>query len=134
MNSVFFIIGIICAVFAVCFFAAAVAMFFGFKIPTLVKDMRGTLEQKQIEEIRSKNSSAIRQRRKVNVFEELERNAKVKRGTTQSLGLNPSTYTRRKNNPSLESGTSVLNRSNKNINPNFVIEKNIVVVSTNEVI
>ena len=59
MYESLFIVGIIFAVLAGGFLIATVSMFFGFNIPALRKDVSGSLEQKQIEEIR-KNSSAAR--------------------------------------------------------------------------
>lgn len=134
MEDTLFYIGIVCAVLAGGFLITAFAMFFGFKIPSLIKDRHGTLEQKQIEEIRSKNSSIVQQRSKVNVFEELEKKAKVRKGNTQSLNLGTTSSKKLTpqdfNNP----GTTVLQSSSRAVNPDFIIEKNIMFVSTDEVI
>lgn len=135
MSETLFILGIAFGVFGGIALIASVAMFIGFDIPALFKDKSGKLEQRQIEEIRRNSRLATNQRGKVNVFEELERHAKVKRGTG-SLVLGATTE-----NPiaphapaPMEDGTSILSESDKVINPNFVIEKNIVFVSTDEVI
>ena len=130
MHNVLFYIGIVCAVFAGIFLIATVSMFVGFKIPSLIKDSSGELEQKQIEEIRNKNNAAMQQRNKVNVFEELEKKAKLRKGNTQSLNLGPTTAPRK----SAPQGTTVLQRNENRANTNFVLEKNIVFVSTNEMI
>lgn len=132
MYETLFIIGIVFAVLAGGFLIATIAMFFGFNIPALRKDMSGSLEQKQIEEIRKNSSAAANQRGKVNVFEELEKKAKVKKNNTHSLNVGPTTGF--STQPSNDTGTSVLSSGSKSVNPDFIIEKNIMFVSTNEVI
>lgn len=107
-------------------------MFFVFNIPTLIKDSSGQLEQKQIEEIRKKNYASAQQKGKVNVFEELEKKAKIKKANTHSLNVGTTTSGINKQ-PSSETGTSVLTNSTVT-NKDFIIEKNIVFVSTYEVI
>lgn len=109
-------------------------LFFVFKIPTLIRDQKGSLEQKQIEEIRSKNSSASGQRVKINVFEELEKKAKVKRNNTHSLNIGPTTAPKMNLAVNSSPGTTVLTNTSKQINSEFIIEKNIMFVSTDEVI
>lgn len=131
MYESLFIVGIVCAVLAGGFLIATIAMFFGFNIPALRKDMSGSLEQKQIEEIRKNSSAAASQRGKVNVFEELEKKAKVKKNNTHSLNVGPTTGF--PTQPSSDTGTSVLSSGSKSVNPDFIIEKNIMFVSTNEV-
>lgn len=131
MYETLFIVGIVCAVLAGGFLIATIAMFFGFNIPALRKDMSGSLEQKQIEEIRKNSSAAANQRGKVNVFEELEKKAKVKKNNTHSLNVGPTTGF--PTQPSSDTGTSVLSSGSKSVNPDFIIEKNIMFVSTNEV-
>ena len=131
MYETLFIVAIICFVFAGGFLIATVAMFFGFNIPALRKEMSGALEQKQIEEIRRNNSAAARQKGKVNVFEELEKKAKVKKVNTHSLNAGPTTATPMR--AAADVGTSVLSAGPKAINPQFIIEKNIMFVSTTEV-
>lgn len=131
MYESLFIIGIVCAVLAGGFLIATIAMFFGFNIPALRKDMSGSLEQKQIEEIRKNSSAAASQRGKVNVFEELEKKAKVKKNNTHSLNVGPTTGF--PTQPSSDTGTSVLSSGSKSVNPDFIIEKNIMFVSTSEV-
>lgn len=130
MNVTYLYFIIICFVLAAISLVAAIAMFFGFHVPMLFKDMHGVLEQKQINEIRNKNALSQHQRNKVNVFEELEKNAKLKRDTG-SVRLNRKTQTATQRQ---QEGTDVLPSQSRGINPNFVIEKNIVFVSTDEVI
>ena len=138
MQDALFYIGIICAVLAVTFLITSVTMFFKFDVRTLWKDSRGTLQRKQIEEIRSKNSSAAGRKGKVNVFEDLEKNAKLKKGNTQSLKSNPANQqmaaSSQTQSTGYDSGTMVLQNSSKAVNPDFIIEKNIMFVSTSEVI
>ncbi len=132
MYDILFILGIVSAAIAVCFLIATIAMFFAFDIPALRKDMSGALEQKQIEEIRRNSSKAASQRGKVNVFEELEKKAKVKKANTHSLNVGPTTGFNK--NSGNDAGTSVLRNTGKISNPDFIIEKNIMFVSTDEVI
>ena len=131
MYEALFAVGIVCAVLAGLFLVASVAMFFGFGIPSLRRDVDNGLGQKQVEEIRKKGAEAAKVRHgAVNVFEELEKKAKVKKANTHSLnvGTTPTTLDPA---PAPEAGTSVL--SAQNTNPDFIIEKDIVFVSTNEV-
>ena len=110
-------------------------MFIGYRIPTLWKDSRGALEQKQIDEIRAMRRNDINNRNKVNVFEELERKAKPRKTSSQSIRLN--TLTGENNSNKLNSnknGTVVLKNKAKAINSNFIIEKDITFVCTSEVI
>ena len=109
-------------------------MFFGYKIPTLWKDINGTLEQKYIDEIRQKNSDAAHQRGKVNVFENLEKKAKVKKPNTFSLNVSTTTGFGNLSAGGTGQETSVLQLSAKAINPDFIIEKDMMFVCTNEVI
>lgn len=131
MYEALFITGIVSAIIAGGFLIASVCMFFGFRIPTLMKEWNGALEQKQIEEIRIKNSAAANQRGKVNVFEDLEKKAKVKKNNTHSLNVGPTTAPEAK--AAVDTGTSVLSKNIQSVNPDFIIEKNIMFVSTNEV-
>ena len=132
MYETLFIVGIVCAVSGGGFLIASVIMFFGFNIPALWRDWNGELEQKQIEEIRKNSSAAANNRGKVNVFEELEKKAKVKKNNTHSLNVHTTTSTLKANIPN--PGTTVLTNKSSVINPDFIIEKNIIFVSTNEVI
>lgn len=125
----------ICTVFfilAFLFLALSIFLFIKFKIPQLIRNNTGALEQKQIEEIRKNSSAAASNRNKVNVFEELEKKAKVKKSNTHSLNVGPTTGFSA--NIGNDKGTSVLANNAKSVNPDFVIEKNIMFVSTNEII
>lgn len=132
MQDTLFVIGVTFAVLAGILFVVTISMFFGFRIPTLLKDVNGALEQKQIEEIRIKNSSAAQQKGKVNVFEELEKKAKVKKNNTQSLNLKGNTSARLESAVPVDVGTTVLQSAVNVINKDFIIEKNIMFVSTNQ--
>ncbi len=134
MQDTLFYIGIVCGVLSGGFLVAAVAMFFGFKIPSVWKDLNGALSQKRIEEIRQQSSDAAVQRGKVNVFEELEKKAKVKKANTYSLNISSIADKMQGRTENTDPGTSVLQSGTKVINPNFIIEKDIMFVSTNEVI
>lgn len=134
MQDTLFYVSMVCGVLAVGFLVTAVTMFFGYKIPSLWKELNGDMAQKRIEEIRQQSNDAAVLRGKVNVFEELEKKAKVKK--TNTFSLNVSTTSGLKNNSvdTSNPGTSVLQESAKVINPDFIIEKDIMFVSTNEVI
>lgn len=133
MHETLFTLAVVFAILAVLLLIGTVVMFFVFNIPALRKDMSGSLEKKQIEEIRKNSTEQNRQRGKVNVFEELEKKAKPKKANTHSLNVGPTTGFGKK--PADDEGTSVLsNNARRNNNPGFVIEKNIMYVSTNEVI
>lgn len=131
MYETLFIIGIVCATLAGAFLIATIVMFFGFNIPALRKDMNGLLEQKQIEEIRRNSNASTNQRGKINVFEELEKNAKFKKANTYNTSDKLAAVPLAQSNSNI--GTSILNNPVESVNPNFIIEKNIMFVSTNEV-
>lgn len=131
MHEVLNIVGIVCAALAGIGLVASIAMFFGFQIPAIWKDANGVLAQKQIEEIRVKSMDAAK-RNKVNVFEELEKKAKVRKNNTQSLNLGPTTSPSTKRHG--DSGTVLLKKDGANLYPDFIIEKNVMFVSTDEVI
>ena len=128
--------GIVCAVLAVLFLVATIVLFFVFRIPALWKDVSGSLEREQIADIRAKNTNASRQKGKVNVFEDLEKKAKVRKGNTQSLNISSTSeiFAASRPQPAETGGTTVLSNSGAIINPDFKIEKNIMYVSTSEVI
>lgn len=129
MHNTLMILGIISVVLSVGFFIASLAMFFGFRIPTLWKDSKGTLEQKQIDEIRAMRNNNANRRGKVNVFEELEKQAKPRKTGSQNIKFETNSVNTEQNN-----GTVILKKTAKAINPNFIIEKDITFVSTSEVI
>ncbi len=110
----------------------SIVMFFKFNIPVLRRDISGKLEQKQIAEIRKNNSSVAGQKRKINVFEEMEKRAKEQRLENGDSTPIPSGLF--KTRTTVKTDTTVLKQNTQNINPNFIIEKNIVFVSTSEVI
>ena len=62
---------------------AAVILFFTLNIPSVIKDMRGSLEKRQIEEIRTKNTSASQRSSAANVFEEMQQKADSEKGYTK---------------------------------------------------
>lgn len=134
MQDRLFYIGIVCGVLAVGFLIVAVVMFFAYKIPSLWKELNGDMAQKRIEEIRQQSNDAAVLRGKVNVFEELEKKAKVKKANTFSLNVSTTSGFKKNTTDASDSGTSVLQGSAKVINPDFIIEKDIMFVSTNEVI
>lgn len=160
MEDILFYLGIASAILAGGFLVTAIILFFKFKIPVLWKEVNGTLEREQIEEIRSKNSNATQQKNKVNVFEELEKHAKVKKNNTHSLNVGTTNSLRLEKSIGQEEATSILDNANpegeattvldnaslgsdattllENANQSsdidFVIEKNVVYVSTSEVI
>ncbi len=113
------------------FLITAAILFFKFRIRTVRRDLNGSLERRQIEEIRLKSDAAARQRGQKNIFEELEKKAKPKKNSASSIRL--FTTTEQPPNPA-EQGTTVLRKSAQSQFPDFMIEKDILFVSTNEVI
>ena len=130
MSSVFFTLTLISFICCALFLITSVVLFFAFKIPAVVRDMRGSLEQKQIEEIRIKNTGAAMRKGTANIFVELEEkskprnnNAKVKLSVTAGVSETGDS-----------AGTTVLHKSPMVVNKNFRIEKNIIFVSTSEML
>ena len=132
MQDTLNMIGMFCAIGAAVCFVASVVMFFTFRVPDLWADRSGSFERRQIEEIRQRNSATSSQRRRMNVFEELEKKAKVKKPNTHSLNVGTSSGF--PSRPAANPGTTALGRSAKAANPDFIIEKNIMFVSTSEVL
>ena len=137
MHTTLQAVGITLLVIGLAGLVATVAMFFKFKIPSLIKDMNGVSEQQLIAEIRRKNIKDG-QRVKINVFEELEKRSMATRKTTGRLNetgntVSTSTFAQ-KPMPKINSDTVVLQEAAKSIGSDFVIEKNIIFVSTSEVI
>jgi hypothetical protein len=137
MEDVFFYLSLISYIFSGGFLITSIILFITLNIKNVIKDVNGSLEQKQIEEIRDKNYKASQLRGKVNVFEELERKAKPRKSNTSSLQLGQTTEDKTASiapfNESINPGTTVLQQSSRVINPNFIIEKSIMYVSTEEV-
>ena len=129
------ILGIVSVILAVCFFIVSVTMFIAYRIPTLWKDSHGALEQKQIDEIRAMRRNNTDNKNRINVFEELERKAKPRKTSSQSIRLNTLTDQDSGNQMNTnKSETVALKKKAKAINPNFIIEKDITFVCTSEVI
>ena len=124
----------ICFGLSAAFLIASVVLFFRLHIPEVIKGLRGTVEQKQIEKIRDKSSEAAKRNSAMNVFEELERKAKPRINNTKRIKM-PGTTQEFSTDSSLstERGTTVLKRR-KNSDNDFVIEKNMVFVSTADIL
>ena len=129
MQDALSVIAIICFVLGGVCFAVAVILFFAFHIRSVRQELKGALAQRQIEEIRMKRDDAVRQRGKINVFEELEKQAKPRGDTAEEPRLYAPTEALEQ-----DPGTVVLNKAARAVNKNFIIEKNQMFVSTNEVI
>lgn len=133
MSDTLMLAGSVCGIGAAIFLVLTIAMFTGYRIPVLWKD-RGGLGEKQIEETRMKNIAAANDRQKMNVFEELQSKAKIKNTVagSQSGRLSGSLGTAAR--ASGPAGTSLLTSASKPANPDFIIEKNIMFVSTGDVL
>jgi hypothetical protein len=136
-EAAYFYLALIGYIVAGVFLIVSAVLFFSFDIRGVLKDKGGMLEQKQIEEIRAKNAGAAKYRGKVNVFEDLEKRAKPKRSNSGSLRIGTtggSSAGISAPAASTESATTLLEQPAKAVNPNFIIERNIMFVSTSEVI
>lgn len=123
---------ITCFALSAVFLIAAVAMFFGFHIPELFKTGKSALEKKQIDDIRARQRKDSQSNQNGNIFEEMEKKA---RAQSAAQGIKHQTATfNQPVPPANEGGTSLLKKKTAVVNPNFIIEKNIVFVSTDEVI
>lgn len=131
MSSVFFTLTLISFICCALFLITSVVLFFAFKIPAVVRDMRGSLEQKQIEEIRIKNTGAAMRKGTANIFEELEEKAKPRNNNAKGVKLSVTAGT---SETGESAGTTVLQKSPMVISKNFRIEKNIIFVSTTEML
>lgn len=140
MYEMFYIFGIVFLILTVGFLIASISVFIGCHVSVLWKEINGTLKMQQIAEIRNVSRTAARSR--INVFEDLEKKAKIKKGytgslTNQSASLAPKMQETPANPVPVQTasdpGTTVL-QSNAPVNSSFIIEKNIMFVSTREVI
>lgn len=131
MSSVFYTFAIISFICCAVFLITSAVLFFVFKIPYVVKDMRGSLEQKQIEEIRIKNTGAAMRKGTANIFEELEEKAKPRNNNAKGVKLSVTAGT---SETGESAGTTVLQKSPMVVSKNFRIEKNIIFVSTTEML
>lgn len=130
MQEMLYYFGIVCAALGGVGLLATVGMFFGFHIPLLLKDYNGSLEQKQIEEIRKQNTGAARNKGKVNAFEALEKQAREQ----ASKPVESDAETSALEAPVESGGTTMLQSMAKSVDPDFLIEKNILFVSTDAVL
>lgn len=118
-------LAIICYIMSGILLVTSLAMFFGFSIPKIWKNKSGELGKKQIEDMKKDKYA----KEEYNVFEELEKKAKPRKSDTHiKVGTTTSGISEIISNEN----TTLLQQSSKVINPNFIIEKNIVFVSTNE--
>lgn len=125
--EILFIIGIILAVIAGAFLVTTVIMFFKFSVPSLRRDVKGVLEKRQLEEIRENGRMGTRHKESAEVFIALEKKAKLnKTPNRMNYALKPM--------PTQSVETSVLNKGGGAITPNFIVEKNIIFVSTSDVL
>ena len=136
-SSSYFTIALIAFILCGIFLATSLVLFISFRIPTVIKDMRGTLEKRQIEEIRIKNVDMSARKGSINVFEELQQRAKPRSNNTHRIKLTDTTggSTGSKSAVAAEpQGTVVLQKSSYVISKEFRIEKNIIFVSTTDVL
>lgn len=127
LNYALLITGIVGIVLAGGCLIATAAMFFGFRIPALIKELRGKMT---IEYLADKRNQLKAEKGGKNVFEEFQKNAKLKdTGTLRRPSMAASSRSAPKR--SSNQGTTVLSSKS---NPNFVIVKNLMFVSTSEVL
>lgn len=125
MLEFYSLLAVICYIMSGVFLVASIAMFFGFSVPKIWKNKSGELGKKQIEDMKKDKYA----KDEYNVFEELEKKAKPRKGDTQNIKVNT---TSDGSASDLNENTSLLQQSSKAVNPNFIIEKNIIFVSTTE--
>lgn len=128
----------------------SVVLFFNFGIPGVIKDMRGTLEKKQIEEIRTKNTGAAQRSSAVNVFEELQQQARPRRADTKRIKVGATTTGNLVSErlqtggappepegtqllPDNDPGTVVLTQTGAD-SKEFTVEKRLIFVSTSDIL
>ena len=129
MNNVIFGIAVAGYVLAVILLIAAIIVFFKFNIVYVVKDLKGTIAQQEIMELRKKTSSEKNKR--VRMYDPDKMSGKM---TKNKKGGFPSQENFQNGNvpvSNTEMKTSVL-QFNKVVNPDFVIVTDIVYVNTEE--
>lgn len=109
MNDVLKILYIVCFSLAGVSFCTAIFIFFKFRIVEVVQDLNGTIAKRQIELMRERNENA------------------------KNYGAGLLDAEMAKTGKTGRTGTAVL-QSNRIINPEFVITKNIVFINTSECI
>lgn len=113
------------------FLILSVFLFFKLSIPSVIKELRGTVGQKQINQIRDKSSEAAKRSSAMNVFEELEKKAKPRTANTKRIKMPGNTSEITAGTTEEKTGTTVLKKKS---NKDFVIEKNIIFVCTNDIL
>lgn len=116
---------------SVIFLILSVILFFKLRIPSVIRELKGTAGQKQMSQIRDKSIENARRSSAVQVFKELENQSKTKNTSTRRLKKTDSITTVTAEATAEPAGTTVLK---KTADKDFVIEKNLVFVSTNDVL
>lgn len=141
MNDVFKILYIICFILAAVSFCAAMFIFFKFRIVEVIQDLNGTIARRQIELMRERNENAKNYGAGL-LDAEFGNTGKTgltgrtgRMGKTAPKNSGPITISSLQNQTassgSVQNGTTVL-QSNRIINSDFVIIKNIVFINTSE--
>jgi hypothetical protein len=102
-------------------FGIAIFIFFKFRIVEVIQDLNGTIAKRQIEIMREKNENAKNYGADL-LDADIDRTGKT--GITGSIG---------KTADLAQNGTTVL-QSNRIINSDFIIIKNVVIINTSECI
>lgn len=148
MNDVLKVLYIVCFALAAVSFCTAIFIFFKFRIIEVIQDLNGTIAKKQIELMRERNEHAKNygaglldaEMGKTGKTGKTGRTDKLGRTgrTSQSKQTGPITISSLQNQTEIsgsltQNGTTVL-QSNRIINSDFVIIKNIVFINTSECI
>lgn len=126
MNDAYYYLALVGFVLAGISLIVTVVLFFALDISHILGERSESLGRAQVAEIRAMNLDKVQQNRKINVFEEMEKRAKIGKTVDRAEPI-PSQQP-------VRSGTSVLQQPVEVIDPNFIMEKNIVFVYTDEVI
>ncbi len=144
MSDVLKILYMICFILAAVSFCTAIFIFFKFRIVEVIQDLNGTIARRQIEIMRERNEHAKNYGAGL-LDAELGKTGKTGRtgltgrtgrtGKTVPKSSGPITISSLQNQSAstgwVQNGTTVL-QSNKIINSDFVIIKNIVFINTSE--
>ena len=139
MSSTLNIIGIICAVFAAAFLLAAIVVVFSLNIKEAIREYSGSGKSEQLAAIKKESGRGNRQNIKANIYEELEKSNAKPNGTTGKNDRRDFSASVTSNVPVVsqsikESDTVLLNKNINALNPDFVIDKDIKFVCTDEVL
>lgn len=128
-SDIFFVISIVGYVLALICLIIAITLFFRLKIPYVIKDLNGTLAQMEISDLRKRTMN--KQNIHIDIFDPENKTFSKLSGKLNNQNIINQQESLSYNQGIGDMGTTVL-QSNKIINKDFIIVKDIVYIHTDE--